>query len=48
MKEETERLNKLVHWYDFKLNEIKGAPVDSRLCKLENYINIVRRIKMPE
>ena len=30
MKEETERLNKLVDWYKFKLDEIREAPVDSR------------------
>ena len=30
MTEEMERLNKLVDWYRFKLNEIKEAPVDSR------------------
>ena len=30
MEEETERLNKLVDWYEFKLNEIREAPVDSR------------------
>ena len=35
MKEETERLNKLVDWYKFKLDEIKEAPVDSRSRKLE-------------
>ena len=35
MKEETERLNKLVDWYKFKLNEIREAPVDSRPRKLE-------------
>ena len=34
MKEETERLNKLVDWYRFKLNEIREAPVDSRPRKL--------------
>ena len=34
MKEETERLNKLVDWYEFKLNEIREAPVDSRPRKL--------------
>ena len=27
MKEETERLNKLVDWYKFKLDEIIEAPV---------------------
>ena len=31
MKEETERLNKLVDWYKFKLDEIREAPVDSRV-----------------
>ena len=35
MKEETERLNKLVDWYKFKLNEISEAPVDSKPRKLE-------------
>ena len=35
IKEETERLNKLVDWYEFKLNEIREAPVDSRPRKLE-------------
>ena len=35
MKEETERLNKLVDWYKFKLNEIREAPVDRRPRKLE-------------
>ena len=30
MEEETERLNKLVDWYELKLNEIREAPVDSR------------------
>ena len=35
MKEETERLNKLVDWYEFKLNEIREAPVDCRPRKLE-------------
>ena len=37
MKKETERLNKLVDWYKFKLDEIREAPVDSRprkLCQL--------------
>ena len=29
MKEETERLNKLVDWYKFKLDEIREAPLDS-------------------
>ena len=45
MKEETERLKNLVHWYQFKLKEIREAPVDSRLQKLKkNYIDVVRRI----
>ena len=35
MKEETERLNKLVDWYKCKLKEITEAPVDSRPRKLE-------------
>ena len=35
MKEATERLNKLVDWYKFKLDEIREAPVDSRPRKLE-------------
>ena len=35
MKEETERLNKLVDWYKFNLDEIREAPVDSRPRKLE-------------
>ena len=35
MKEETERLIKLVNWYELKLNEIREAPVDSRPRKLE-------------
>ena len=35
MKEETERLNKLVDWYKFKLDEIREASVDSRPRKLE-------------
>ena len=35
MKEEMDRLNKLVYWYKLKLNEIRGAPVDSRPRKLE-------------
>ena len=35
MKEEMERLNKLVDWYKFKLDEIRETPVDSRPRKLE-------------
>ena len=34
MKEERERLNKLVDWYKCKLKEINEAPVDSRPRKL--------------
>ena len=34
-KEEMERLNKLVDWYKFKLDEIREAPVGSRPRKLE-------------
>ena len=34
MKEETDRLNKLVDWYKCKLKEINEAPVDSRPRKL--------------
>ena len=48
MKEETERLNKLVDWHKFKLDEIREAPVDSRPRKLENYIKAVRRINTLE
>ena len=35
MKEEMERLNKLVDWYKLKLDEIREAPVGSRPRKLE-------------
>ena len=35
VKEETERLNKLVDWYKFKLDEIREASVGSRPRKLE-------------
>ena len=35
MKEEMERLNKLVDWYKFKLDEIREALIDSRPRKLE-------------
>ena len=45
MKEETERLNKLVDWYKFILDEIREAPVDSRR---KNYTDIVRPIKIAE
>ena len=39
MKEETERLNKLVDWYELKLDEIREAPVHSRPRKLEKTIS---------
>ena len=48
MKEEMRRLNKLVDWYKFKLDEIREAPVDSRPRKLENYIKSVIRINTLE
>ena len=44
MKEETERLNKLVDWYKFKLDEIRETPIDSRPENWKNYIEAVRRI----
>ena len=40
MKEETKRLNKLVDWCKFKLDEIREASVDSRPRKLEKTILI--------
>ena len=40
MKEETERLNKLVDWYKFKLDEIREAPVNSRPRKLSRLYQI--------
>ena len=45
MKEETERLNKLVDWYECKLNEISEAPVDSRSRKLEKLYGCSERDK---
>ena len=45
MKEETERLNKLVDWYRFKLNEISEAPVDSRPRKLRKLYRCNERNK---
>ena len=45
MKEETERLNKLVDWYKFKLDEIREAPVDSRPRKLEKLYRIGEKNK---
>ena len=35
MKKEMERLNELVDWYKFKLDEIREAPADGRPRKLE-------------
>ena len=46
VKEETERLNKLVDWYKFKLDE--EAPVDSSQENWKNYTKAVRRIKIAE
>ena len=45
MKEEMERLNKLVNWYKFKLDEIREAPVDSRLRKLRKLSRISEKNK---
>ena len=45
MKEETERLNKLVDRYKLKLNEISEAPVDSRPQKLEKLYRCSERNK---
>ena len=45
MKEETERLNKLVDWYKFKLDEIREAPVDSRPRKLKKLYQISKKNK---
>ena len=40
MKSETERLNNWVDWYEVKLNEIREAPIDSRLRMLERLYRI--------
>ena len=45
MKEETERLNKLIDWYKFKLDEISEAPVDSRPRKLSQLYRISEKNK---
>ena len=45
MKEEMERLNKLVDWYKFELDEIREAPVDSRPRKLEKLYQISEKNK---
>ena len=48
MKEETERLNKLVDWYKCKLKEISEAPVHSRPRKLEKLYRCSERNKILE
>ena len=45
MKKKTERLNKLVNWYKFKLDEIREAPVDSRPRKLRKLYRISEKNK---
>ena len=45
MKEETEKLNKLVDWYKFELDEIREAPVDSRPRKLSRLYQISEKNK---
>ena len=45
MKKETERLNTLVDWYKFKLDEIREAPVDSRPRKLSPLYQISEKNK---
>ena len=45
MKEKTERLNTLVGWYKFKLDEIREAPVDSRPKKLSQLYQIGEKNK---
>ena len=45
MKEETERLNKLVDWYQFKLNGIREAPVDDRPQMLKKIYRCSERNK---
>ena len=45
MKSETERLNNWVDWYEVKLNEIREAPVDSRLRMLERLYRIREKNK---
>ena len=48
LKEETERLNKLVDWYKIKLDEIREAPVNSSQENWKNYTDILRPIKIVE
>ena len=45
MKSEMERLNDWVDWYEVKLNEIREAPVDSRLRMLEMLYRISEKNK---
>ena len=45
MKKETERLNTLVDWYKFKLDEIREASVDSRPRKLSQLYQIGEKNK---
>ena len=45
MKKETERLNTLVDWYKFKLDEIREAPVDSRPRELSRLYRISEKNK---
>ena len=45
MKEEMERLNKLVDWYKFKLDETREAPVDNRPRQLEKLYQISEKNK---
>ena len=45
MKSEMERLNNWVDWYEVKLNEIREAPIDSRLRMLERLYRISERNK---
>ena len=45
MKSEMERLNNWVDWYEVKLNEVREAPVDSRLGKLRRLYRTSERNK---
>ena len=45
MKEETERLNALVDWYIYKLDEIREAPVDDRPQMLVKLYRISKKNK---
>ena len=45
MKEEMERLNTLVGWYGFKLDEIREAPVDDRPQMLWRLYRICKKNK---